>query len=237
MLPVVFAIITGRALKAAALYRAERGETIGVLEQLLGSSSLAAWLTIQVQLRKLNALSVLLLVLWSLSPLGGQAALRIVYEARRTYYSDPVQLQYLDMQTPSLLASTRTDVNTSAALSFADSVFQTALFSPRNRMPTDIFDNVRIPLVEASPAYEDGIEDWLPVSDWVNNWPTDRLSIASRNRHGIYTNLLGHPVDWIGANAPNQLPLDWSYTLHTSYFLFDCSGLYATNSSLFDEKL
>lgn len=189
----------------------------------------------QVQLRKLNRLSLFLLVFWSLSPLGGQAALRILSEKRRIYHSDLVKLDYLDTQTPSLFASAGPAVNISTALSFAESVFQTALFSPRNDKPVDIFDNVRIPLIEASPAYDSGNDDWVPVADWIHKWPTNPLSIAWQNSHGIYTNLIGHPVAWAAANVSNQLPLDWSYTLDTSYFLFDCSGLYLTNSSLLDE--
>jgi hypothetical protein len=76
--PIVFASILGRATHAIMLWRLERkgGERLGVLDTLAASTSFTNSVITQFRLRSINLLGLLLIVLWALSPIGGQATLR-----------------------------------------------------------------------------------------------------------------------------------------------------------------
>jgi hypothetical protein len=87
-----------------ATYFTERGTTVGLLEQLFGSTTVASTLKTQLMLRQYNFVAVLLLLLWSLSPLGGQGVLRLITVAdqrvvapARSTISLQTQLQFLFM--------------------------------------------------------------------------------------------------------------------------------------------
>ena len=63
-------------MKAIAAWKIEKGVGIATLEQLLGSRTIGSTFLTLVSLRLYNFLGLLLVVLWALSPLGGQATLR-----------------------------------------------------------------------------------------------------------------------------------------------------------------
>lgn len=73
--PLVFAAVVGRALNFFARLRLEQGSSLGVLEQLVGSQTVYGAVWVQVVLRNFNVLGVFLVLLWLVSPLGGQASL------------------------------------------------------------------------------------------------------------------------------------------------------------------
>ncbi|KAH0021602.1 hypothetical protein KCU78_g6065, partial [Aureobasidium melanogenum] len=76
--PILFAAVVGRALKSIAFWKLEKGGRIGALDQVLGSMTIVQTVFTQLQMRSLSFLSLLLISIWSLSPLGGQASLRII---------------------------------------------------------------------------------------------------------------------------------------------------------------
>jgi hypothetical protein len=65
-------------LRERARWRAQHGATLGALDELLGSASLFGTEETQFLLRSCSIAGVLLFVLWALSPVGGQASLRLV---------------------------------------------------------------------------------------------------------------------------------------------------------------
>lgn len=69
----------GRASIKIATYLLEKGIDLGTLEQLAGSRTLGSTVTTQYHLRSYNLLSLGLVALWLISPVGGQAALRVFY--------------------------------------------------------------------------------------------------------------------------------------------------------------
>ncbi len=71
-------------LRAVALWRAERGAPLGALEELHGSGSIFGVVETQFLLRTRSVTGVALFALWTLSPAGGQASLRLldVHRAR-----------------------------------------------------------------------------------------------------------------------------------------------------------
>ena len=78
MFSVLFVAIVGGAMKSIATWRIQRGTTVGLVEQLLGSNTISGALVTQAKLQAFNILGLFIVVLWCLSPLGSQASLRVV---------------------------------------------------------------------------------------------------------------------------------------------------------------
>ncbi|CAG8977001.1 hypothetical protein HYALB_00012853 [Hymenoscyphus albidus] len=78
---IVFAAIVGSAMRTIATFLIQSGSSIGVLEQLLGSRTISGALFTQIRLRAMDSVALVIIILWCLSPLGSQAALRVVYIA------------------------------------------------------------------------------------------------------------------------------------------------------------
>ncbi|KAL4906290.1 hypothetical protein BDW74DRAFT_177306 [Aspergillus multicolor] len=94
--PIVFAAIVGSMMRSYALWRAERSASLGTLEQLNGSTSLAGTFLLMFALRRPAFLTLCILLLWTISPLGGQSALRMIFETPSTVVAD-VALAYMNM--------------------------------------------------------------------------------------------------------------------------------------------
>ncbi|KAF1843156.1 uncharacterized protein K460DRAFT_407521 [Cucurbitaria berberidis CBS 394.84] len=82
--PLVFASVSSCCLRNIALIRIESGVRLQTLEELLSSQSVVSAIACFVKLRSVNLLSILLLIFWMLSPLGGQSSLRLLYETNST---------------------------------------------------------------------------------------------------------------------------------------------------------
>jgi hypothetical protein len=78
LFPIYFSAIVGRAAVKYATWKLERGTTLGVLEQLMGSRTVATAFATQLQIRSWNMISIGLVAIWSLSPIGGQSILHIL---------------------------------------------------------------------------------------------------------------------------------------------------------------
>ncbi|RSL96385.1 hypothetical protein CEP52_011513 [Fusarium oligoseptatum] len=77
--PISFAAVVGPCLKTLALHRAERGSSIESLEFLLTSQTTVAALMNLFMVRQIPAWFVGIALVWCLSPLGGQAAVRSLH--------------------------------------------------------------------------------------------------------------------------------------------------------------
>ncbi|QPC76121.1 hypothetical protein HYE68_006873 [Fusarium pseudograminearum] len=86
--PILFAAVLGPVLKTVALFQAERGSTLGSLEFLLTSQTTASALKNFVTMGWIGSWAIVVLTAWSLSPLGGQAALRSLHR-----HQNPVSMQ------------------------------------------------------------------------------------------------------------------------------------------------
>ncbi|KAF5702610.1 hypothetical protein FGLOB1_9500 [Fusarium globosum] len=74
--PILFAAVLGPLLKSIALFRAEKGSRLGSLEFLLTSQTTASALKNILTMGWIGSWAIGVIAIWSLSPLGGQAALR-----------------------------------------------------------------------------------------------------------------------------------------------------------------
>jgi len=197
--PIVFSAIVGRFLTALTAWRLEHGMEVGAVEYITGSRTVFGVLSTPFRLGLLHRFWPILLVLWSLSPLGGQASLRVV-SLDRASSNQTVQVSYLDSLTPrdgftSLNYGRRTD-----------QAFLAALLAPRSIKTNyqDLFGNSKIPLLEdfATPA-RDGSDD-----GWYSLEP---------EKTSEYSSLIG--LSMAGIPPGNRIFVN----IETSYLYSDCS--------------
>jgi hypothetical protein len=123
------------------------------LEHVIGSQSLAATVVHAFSLHSLNFLTLGLLVLWALSPLGGQSALRLVHETNATV-TDSRPLFYADSDATSRLPAGGNNVDD---FNRVNSVVSTALMTADTLewSPVDTWNHPKIPRVEELEQAED----------------------------------------------------------------------------------
>lgn len=92
---MVYAFIMGRLFFHSARLKLEMGSSLGTLEQLIGSQTVGGAAAIHLKTAAFNPLAVLILALWSFSPLGSQSLLRILHQETP---SDAATFVYLNTQ-------------------------------------------------------------------------------------------------------------------------------------------
>lgn len=204
LFPIIFAAVVGRLMKTTALWLVQRGSTIGMLEHLNGSQNLLAAIERAFHLRGLGGWSALIILLWALSPIGGQSSLRVLKIGRKAnLYTSP--LSYFDTHNSSETAFTG-----ASYLAYfwptVSAIFQACLLAPDKitLSSSDLWGNVKIPLMHTLPSYTNSTsQDWLVV-------PQDNKT--------IFTSLSGIPViDLKEATTTN-------FTAESTYFNLTCSN-------------
>ncbi|KAJ5807339.1 hypothetical protein N7447_010795 [Penicillium robsamsonii] len=196
--PVLFAAIAGSSIKSIASWRIQTtgGATIGLIEQCLGSQTIIGAILTQIRLRAVDSVAILTVLLWCLSPLGGQASLRVI-SIVPSYPSNQVQLTTLNTFTQYQYGYGQgiSMAKTSIANPLIASISAASLLANRNQ---DLWGNIRFPAIE---HFENVSTGWMDVPQ------NDNLTYAS---------LVGVPV--IGLpNSGNT-----SFTLPGSYLSISC---------------
>lgn len=194
--PVAFAAVIGAFLTNYAAWR---------LEHLLNTRTVFGAVIMPFSLRSANFLALLLLALWALSPIGGQAALRII-EVEPWTHSEPSSYQYLDVmsrqQVCSPLSSSGMDLMPPIV-----GAFNAALATPGRikNESKDAFGNLKIPMIE-SCLRNGGKPD---QDGWVDTATSDCA----------YASINGLPF-----RADRGFGFaNYTFTLETSYTYSDCS--------------
>lgn len=200
--PIVFCLILARCLTAVANWRLQRGATVGLLEYLVSGRSFASTIMAPSKVKSFHIMFPALIILWALSPIGGQSALRIVtLEPFSTISLSTIQ--YLNTRISQ--SSFVNNATASQDLQNTNAAFNAALLSAstlRNGTQ-DIFGNLQIPMLEA--AVEQGIasaDGWYDVSNVET--PT-------------YTSLFGIPF------ASSPWSANTTFIVETSYIALDCT--------------
>ncbi|RBR12017.1 uncharacterized protein FIESC28_08787 [Fusarium coffeatum] len=105
--PISFAAVLGPFLKTLALFKAERGATVGSLEFLLSGQTTVAAFKNLFTLQHFNFWTIGTVAVWCLSPLGGQAIVRSlslkinmeISEIPAIHYFSQVPLKYFTLPT------------------------------------------------------------------------------------------------------------------------------------------
>lgn len=195
--PVIFAALMGRCFKYMGLFLAERGTTLGRLEQLVGSTSLFSAMERLISLRGFSVVGYMLMIVWLLSPLGGQSALRLQGQETNSIMSNGT-VQYLNpdvvldtsMQGASIINSAR---------SIFGPIFLAALLSSSKYQdtPMDLWGNVKMARYQS--VQNSTSDEWKTIKDDDSNNIT-------------YASLIGIPVaqvDKIGTSNFSVKARQW----------------------------
>lgn len=184
--PILFAALMGRCFKHVGLFLAERGTTLGRLEQLIGCQSLFSAIERQIALRSWSIIGLLLTMVWCLSPVGGQSALRLL-ETESKAVSSVGTYQYL-----SPLASQDSFLMGASAINSGRSTF-TSLFlaallssTKYQNTPMDLWGNVKMPL----------------YSSITNSTSSEMQAVPSGDGENVtYASLVGIPVSGVRSSG------------------------------------
>ncbi|CAO2653982.1 Nn.00g107150.m01.CDS01 [Neocucurbitaria sp. VM-36] len=162
----------------------------------------------QVGLRRVDFLGCSILAAWLLSPVGGQASLRLLSsEPRVNTFSDTL-FYYPIEQYPDQTALPLKPGSNSSSPFFA-ALFVTAIQTSRHRLtsPTDLFGNVRIPDIHALSTY----------SAQASNKTWHSIANGTDDTEGRYTSIFGIPI----AGLPDSG--NASFNLITHYWKVNCT--------------
>ena len=159
-----------------------------------------------------------MILLWALSPLGGQSALRLLHVAPRLAFASAT-VRYL----PIIAASSMTAMVGASMVSTGwpsyASIYVTALTSSRRQKNStqDLFGNVRIPSIDSlRPNISAGNESFITVD---------------YNQEVSYSSLLGIPV--VGIPVSGNI----SFNIVSRYLAIDCeTAIRIANSTSFQNS-
>jgi hypothetical protein len=201
--PILFALILGRATHTILRWRLEHGERIGVLDTLAASTSLTSTVVSQFQLRTISVFGVVLVVIWALSPIGGQASLRqMTIGTSNTTHNATFEYLVHNGYTTGFLGSTNRSF-----WQIVNSIFLSAVIgsAASRSAPVDGWGNVKIPRIEyyESQATPDG-------DGWYNT-----TGASSET----YTSMVGIPMS--GTDSDDFV--NYQTRIHTPYLRTVCS--------------
>ena len=145
----------------------------------------------------------MLIALWSLSPIGGQASLRVL-----TIEATPVQhssiVQYMDMNS-SYVEYMAGD--TGSQLSPVDALFLSSMAAPASIKAgnLDSWGNMKIPMLEELPQFS---------NDQAGSWYT-----VNEQNSTVYSSLLGVPMANVASHGNS------TFGVETSYWKLNCPTL------------
>jgi hypothetical protein len=136
----------GRFFRHLGVYLAERGTTLGRLEQLVGCQSVFTALERQVTLRYWSIVGLFSVLVWLLSPVGGQSALRLLGQENKDIASTTT-VRYLNPMS-SVDSSLEGASSANSGRASYTSIFLAALLSSSKYQDTsvDLWGNVKLPL-------------------------------------------------------------------------------------------
>lgn len=217
VLPIIFASVVGRLMSEATHWRLEHGDTVGSLEQLMGSRTVGGTITTLFQFQSWNLITLVLLAVWALSPLGTQSLQRMS-KLRPGFERNKMNITYFDNSARSRLVKTASSVVSGASKYVLDSklrafagLYTTVVSMPeKSKLDTmDLWGNVKIPYLDSVNR-----PDWKDVPQ---NLSTDG-----------YSSLVGVPLSHINHINPNTSD---SFTLESSYIQLQCNEI-VTKTSL-----
>ncbi|KAF1845493.1 uncharacterized protein K460DRAFT_283257 [Cucurbitaria berberidis CBS 394.84] len=177
--PLIFAALMGRFFRHLGVYLAERGTTLGRLEQLVGCQSVFSALERQLCLRSWSVVGLFSIIVWLLSPVGGQSALRLLGQESNDITSTAT-VRYMDPQTISTSVILGASSANSGRSTFT-SIFLAALLSSSKYQatPMDLWGNVKLPIyryIENSTS-----DEWKEIQN-------------TTNANVTYASLIGVPI-------------------------------------------
>lgn len=204
--PILFTAVVAKFLTSVAAIKLENGASVLSLEYLLYSRTVFSAIMAPITLKTIDVLTPFLFLLWAISPLGGQAGLRVI-SAQESFTNTTQNFTYLAF----ISTFTNGGINSASAAPLIpiNALFTAAVIVPakKKNLPQDQFGNVKIPIYESLPSLSREIDsDWRSVPDssdfqWssltglpVHNLPSTGVSRFTMNTGYMVTtcNVSGH---------------------------------------------
>ncbi|KAK8193486.1 uncharacterized protein BKA78DRAFT_352105 [Phyllosticta capitalensis] len=232
--PIAFAAVVGSMVRAIALYRAERGDKLRVLEMFMRSQTLFSTVKEILGLRIFSFWAAVLLAIWAFSPAGGIAVDRIL-RLRENFHIAQVPLVYFPNTNVSALtlnayvqgggklkwsrsnmltiyggalsdpgAAVLTSNGSSA--NFDDVVRRISRPKAINGTRRDLWGNARIPFLRLVPDF-----DGNDPSKWISI-PLDQVA--------PFASLIGMPIRGFSDSGIGNMTLE----LTSVYHVLNCSA-------------
>ncbi|PVF95158.1 hypothetical protein CPB86DRAFT_788342 [Serendipita vermifera] len=196
--PLMFSAILGWCLRTYGRYKSERGVKLGELERLIGSQTVFSFLRFALIFKQLDQLCIMLGILWTLSPLGGQSILRML-SVRQVDLESTETISYLD---PYSASEYHAEKNIPLTGTMVTGLYVASIYaSPdiKNRT-TDVWGAVKIPSIE-SINFNHQDDDGVAVGD-----------VSS------YTSLIGIPI----GSTTYKTVTNYTFTLNATTFTTQC---------------
>ncbi|KAF1841526.1 uncharacterized protein K460DRAFT_408986 [Cucurbitaria berberidis CBS 394.84] len=212
--PIIFASVIGRMTHAILCWRLAKGERMGILDLLATNTSFTSTVISQVQLRMFTYVGITLTSIWALSPLGGQASIRIM-SIGRTAISAAFPVHDLYMM-PNGNLETYAGSHGPRLFEIVNSLFaSTVVVTPTEE---DIWGNLKIPRIEHYEGSEDYGDGWYHAGLTA----------------GSYSSLVGIPIKHVtkkhsGLNTATTL-------IQTQYLDVNCSVRSLPNNNISAER-
>ena len=191
LFPIIFAAVVGRLMKVSALWKCERGSTLGILEQLHGSQNLLAALERAILLPGLGILSIGVVLLWMLSPIGGQSSLRVLSLSTHATPST-AEIYYFNTTGDDAYGAFSSGSGLDTYERSLTALFQASLLSIQRTTGSDVWGNIKIPYLQYVPSYvagqsKDGWYDFSQ-SDYKLPYSAHTGIVVSGLKDGVNTN-------------------------------------------------
>ncbi|KAH6629031.1 hypothetical protein C7974DRAFT_179237 [Boeremia exigua] len=203
--PLAFAAIGSRCLRNVAVRLAERGTTIATLEKLLGSQSLVSAVGTAFTLRSVSLLSLSLLSLWALSPLGGQSSLRLIHQVNSTI-SEPGTVFFSGHDAPF------DPDETGPTLPIVPAILSASLASSQETkaLPVDLWNHPKIPRLDAIERL--AMTGMTDTGEWIE------VDAAAEQQYS----------SWAGVNVQNlQRTGNVDFQVPYNYIHLECEVLFS----------
>jgi hypothetical protein len=174
---------------------------IQTLEKLLGSQSLASAVGTAYTLRSASVMSLSLLALWLLSPLGGQSSLRLFHETN-SIESEPGTVYYADHEAPLALSSLPNWFTIVPAILSA-SLASSAKAKGR---PVDLWNHPKIPRLGA--LEQEALVHPNSTGDWIH---------VNQNSNKTYSSFTGINVQGLRSDGTSE------FQVKSNYLRLECS--------------
>lgn len=202
LFPIMFAAVCGRFMRTYALWRAEKGSALGILEQLNGSQNLIAALERAILIPDLGLLSVGIVLVWLLSPLGGQSSLRVLGRGHSTHANETT-VYYFNTTAQGGGPAFGGSSAYSDLQNGLNAVFQATMTSLENTKGRDIWGNIKIPVMQYMTS-QVGSDGWLDFDENTYNAP--------------YSALNGLIISGLRDDTSSN------FSVESSYFNLSCTG-------------
>ena len=203
LFPILFAAVVAKLLKSTAALRLEHGTSVLSVEYLLSSRTVFSALITPLILRPFHSLAPALIVLWALSPLGGQASLRVITTELSATLGH-VNISYLGYASP--LSNGGVGSASAGTLGPINAAFTSLLASsPEAKLSSqDLFGNIKVPMLES--LMESNVT--RNVTDWIT------VPKASEDTWSALSGLPSLNVPNVGSS---------NFTFNTAYMMATCS--------------